>query len=460
MKFVNRENELKALNDEYKKDSSFVVLYGRRRAGKTTLIKEFIADKRALYFFSDTQAEVYQISRFKSQMASFFNDSIIEKIDIKEWDTLFEYFSEKLGNEKIILAIDEFQYLCKENKSFASIFQRIWDNYLIKKNIMVILCGSLLGMMYEHALSYTSPLYGRRTAQIRLKQISVREYKKFYNEISPIDIAQYYSVTGGIPKYIEHFSENRENIFEGIEKNILNKNSFLYSEPRFLLKEEINEVSTYFSILQTIALGEHKIGNIAKRLSIQVNNLTSFITKLIELDIIKKETPVTEENPEKSKKGLYFITDNFLRFWFKFLLPYENFLEIEQTGYVIEKIKEDFNQYVSFVFEDICRELVYTLKLPFQPVKSGRWWNNDTEIDIVTIGDKNEIMLSECKWRNNEVGINILEELIKKSEFLLKSRKYDKIYYSIFSKIGFTKDLINLAKDKGDILLYDVDDLL
>jgi len=460
VKFINRENELKILNEEYKRKSSFVVIYGRRRSGKTTLIKEFIKDKKALYFFADTQAEIYQISRFKNQMSTLFNDSFMEKIDIKDWDTLFEYFMTKISDHKIILVIDEFQYLCKENKSFASIFQRIWDSYLNENNIMVILCGSLLGMMYEYTLSYTSPLYGRRTSQIKLSQISIKEYKKFYNKITPVEIVEYFSVTGGIPKYIELFRDNRGNIFDGIEKNILNKNSFLYSEPRFLLKEEINEVSTYFSILQTIALGERKIGNIAKRLGIQGNNLTSFLTKLIELDIIKKEVPITETNPDKSKKGYYFINDNFFRFWFRFLLPYESYLEIEQTEYVMIKIKESFNGYVSFVFEDICRYLINYLKLPFKPLKTGRWWNNEIEIDIVSIGEESEIMFSECKWWDNLVGINILKELQKKSDLLLIGGEYKEIYYSIFSKRGFTEDLVNLARSRKDIFLFNIDEIL
>ncbi len=459
MKFINRENEINKLNEEYNKMTSFVVIYGRRRTGKTTLIKKFIEDKKALYFFADTQAETYQISRFKSQISDFLNDSLLEKIEFKDWDTLIEYFVEKIGNDKVVLVFDEFQYICKENKSFASIIQRIWDTYLSKKNVMLILCGSLIGMMYEHTLSYKSPLYGRRTAQIKLKQININDYGKFFEKIEPVDLVNNYSVTGGIPKYIEGFTDNADDIFENIRKNIINKNSYLYSEPRFLLKEEINEVSTYFSILQAISGGDHKIGKIAARLGLQVNNLTSFLSKLIDIDIITKEVPITESNPEKSKKGLYFVNDNFLKFWFRFVFPYESYLEIEQTDYVISKIKEDFNYFVSFVFEDVCRDRIRNLKLPFKPIKSGRWWGQALEIDIVSLGENDEVLFSECKWWDAKVGLNILENLEKKASSLLKAGRYKKIYYALFSKSGFSDDLLKLKDIRDDVLLFDLNDL-
>jgi hypothetical protein len=354
MKFINRKSELKLLNDEYnKKNSTFNVIYGRRRTGKTTLIKEFIKDKNSFYFFADTQNEIIQIRRFQSQLSDKFNDSFLKNVNIDSWELIFDYLVSKLNeNEKFIFVIDEFQYLTKSNKDFTSIFQRIFDTKLKDKNIMIILCGSLISMMYSEVLSYNSPLYGRRTSQINLKQISFKYYKEFFNEISIEKLIEFYAVTGGIPKYIEMINEDLD-LFENIKNEFLDKNKFLYSEPRFLLQENVNEVSTYFSILEVIAEGNHKLNSITSSLAINSSSITQFLKKLIDLDVIEKIIPITEKYPNKSRKGLYFIKDNYLNFWFKYVFPYQSYLEVENKEIILDKLKSSFNLYVSFIFEEI-----------------------------------------------------------------------------------------------------------
>ncbi|MGL4987626.1 MAG: AAA family ATPase, partial [Cetobacterium sp.] len=232
MSFVNRQKEMKTLNKEFQKNSSFTVIYGRRRVGKTTLIKEFIKDKNAFYFFADKQNENVQINRFKNQLGEHFKDDFVKKIEIKDWDTLFDYFMSKLGNEKFVLVIDEFQYLCMVNKSFSSIFQRIFDEKLKEKNIMIILCGSLISMMYSEVLAYDSPLFGRRTSQIKLKPIDFKYYSEFFEEKSHHSLIEMYSITGGIPKYIMNFDRKKSHLWN-IEHNIFDRDNYLYSEPKF-----------------------------------------------------------------------------------------------------------------------------------------------------------------------------------------------------------------------------------
>lgn len=220
MKFIDRKREMSTLEKEYNRENSFVVLYGRRRTGKTTLIKEFIKDKNSFYFFADKQNESLQINRFKNQLVEHFKDEFLKKIEINDWDTIFDYFISKIGDEKFVLVIDEFQYLCLMNKGFSSIFQRIYDEKIADKNIMVILCGSLISMMYSEVLSYDSPLYGRRTAQIKLQPISFEYYKEFFNNKSKRELIEFYSITGGIPKYILEFDRNKSPLW--------NKENYLY----------------------------------------------------------------------------------------------------------------------------------------------------------------------------------------------------------------------------------------
>ena len=457
MSFINRVKELELLESEYQRNTSaFVVIYGRRRTGKTTLINRFLQEKRALYFFADTQNEKGQIRRFQEQLADVFDDKILKEVSIESWDLIFDYLCEKLDDEeKFVIALDEFQSLVSSNHNFSSIFQRIFDTKLKNKNIMIILCGSLISMMYSETLAYSSPLYGRRTAQIKLQEIEFSFYHEFYKGLSNIELIEYFSVTGGIPKYIELFNQSK-NLYKAIKTEILNKNKFLYYEPRFLLREEVNDVSTYFSILSVIAAGNHKLNKITSRLGVQASSITPFLRKLIDLDIIEKQVPVTELNPAKSKKGLYFIKDNFLKFWFCFVFPYQSYLEIDDFTYVEEKIKLEFNQFVSIVFENLSRRLMFKLKFPFAIEKCGRWWDKDNEIDVVGIGGDN-IIFGECKWSKKHIGMSILIELQTKSKSVIWGTKNRNEYFVLFSKSGFSSDLVQFKKDNDNLFLIDVD---
>ncbi|WP_028857144.1 ATP-binding protein [Psychrilyobacter atlanticus] len=452
MKFINRKNEMKTLEKEFTRDSSFTVIYGRRRTGKTTLIKEFIKTKESFYFFADKQNEIIQIERFKKQLAIYFNDDLLDKIEIKDWDTLFTYLISKLSkNEKFVLVIDEFQYLCMTNKNFSSIFQRIYDEKLKDSNVMLILCGSLISMMYSEVLAYDSPLYGRRTAQIRLKPIKFDYYNEFFTDKSHKELIEFYSITGGIPKYIQEFNKNRSPIWN-IENNIFDNNNFLYSEPKFLLQEEINDLSRYFSIIQSIANGDTKMAAIATRLGLNSGSLSPYLSKLIDLDILEREVPVTE-NIDNSKKSLYYIKDNYLAFWFNYVYPYQSYLEIENLKYPLEKISSTFDLWVSKAYERLCLESLITHEeIDFPISKVGRWWSKNEEIDVVGLGE-NEIIFGECKWSKKHVGLSVLFALKEKAKKVKWKNNSREEYFILFSKSGFSPDLIEAAEKDLRIIL-------
>jgi len=447
--FVNRISELKTLNKEYcSKKFSFTIIYGRRRVGKTALIKKYIEDKDAIYFLVTLESEKVVLQRFVELVANFFNDDFLKDIEIKDLKQLFKYIASKNHNKKLIIVIDEFQYLAKIDSSYPSQFQYIVDEILKDKNIHLILCGSIISMMYEQTLSYNSPLYGRRTSSIKLEPIEFDYIDKFFSNKDKLELIETYAVVGGVPKYLELF-ENEDNIFDAIKDFILEPNSYLYEEPRFLLLNEVNEPINYFTILESIAFGEHKLGNIANRLGKNVQNITSFISKLIDLDIIYKDVPITEENPLKSKKGLYFIKDNFFRFWFYYVLPNKSMLEIGKTDIVLEKIKQNFSGFVAKIYEDLA--IKWTLR-NFDLIKCGRWWNRDIEVDIVGVA-KDYLIVGECKYSNKKVGVDILDALKEKTKKIDSKLPIKK--YLLFSKRGFTNDLLNLAKKCDDVELID-----
>lgn len=459
--FVDREQEMQFLKEEYnRKSSSLVILYGRRRVGKTELSSAFMKNKNALYFLVTEESEIQNRNAFKDSVAEFCDNELLRNAKIDSWEILFKILCEKAQNEKLLLIIDEFQYLGKSNPAFPSIFQKIWDTMLKDKNVMVILCGSLISMMETQTLNYTSPLYGRRTGQIRLKQIPFSYYKEFFPDKSRKELIEYYSVTGGVPKYIELFYDSKD-IYSAINKNILSKQSFLYDEPNFLLQREVTEVGSYFSVIKSIAAGNQKLSKIAGALELKQTGLTKYLKTLIDLDILEREVPITEESPEKSKRGLYKIKDNFILFWFKFVYPNLSFIESGNSELAMKKIKSNLiDRHISYVYEDICIEDMWKLnadeKWNFTFDKVGRWWNNDTEIDIVAYDSTGkDIIFGECKYWDGKVGINVLTSLEDKAKAVEWKKDNRNEHFILFSINGFTDELIELAKTRNDVVLWE-----
>jgi len=458
-KFIDREQEMETLVEEYNREgSSLVIMYGRRRVGKTTLISEFIKGKNALFFLASQESEAQNRNLFKEKAAEFINSDLLRNATVSDWDTIFKAIIETKFETKPIIVIDEFQYIGKSNSAFPSIMQRIWDGLLKDKSVMLILCGSLITMMKEQTLEYSSPLYGRRTAQIKLKQIPFSYYENFFPNKESKELIAMYSVTGGVPKYIESLREEKD-IYSAIKKYVLNPSSYLYDEPHFLLQQEVTEIGSYFSLIKTIAAGNSKLSAIATALELPQTRLTKYLKTLIDLDILEREVPITEENPDKSKKGLYRIKDNFIKFWFAFIYPNLSFLESGNTEIVMKKIEKGFvSGQVSFVYEDVCRQKMWKMNAdevwPFTFSKIGRYWDNNTEIDIAALDpDGKNLILGECKYWKEPVGINIFADLEEKAKKVAWNKNNRKTWYILFSTGGFTTELKELAKSRNDIIL-------
>ena len=464
MKFLGREKEILDLEKEYARDGGFVVIYGRRRIGKTTLIKQFIKGKTAFYFLATKEVESQSMKRFAGVIARTTGNSVLQKAAFSDWLDLFQAVADYKPNEKKVLVIDEFPYLVKVNDSFPSILQNAWDEILKDSNVMLILCGSLISMMKKHALSYESPLYGRRTAQMRIAPLpftTVYENQKLSFE----EAAEQYSITGGVPKYMEFFSDGQP-LYEQIKENVLSKNSFLYEEPNFLLTDEVQVPTNYFSIIKVIADGNHKLGTIAGILGLETSALTPYLKTLSELGFIEKQVPVTEKNAEKTRKGLYFISDNFLRFWFRYVYPYKGELELDNTQISLDELDKDFKEkFVAFAYKDICKEIFARLcsdkAIDFTPSKIGSYWLNDksgnTQIDVMAVDTVNKrLFAGECKYHNQPVDADVYFELVKKVDNSAEIKSAFKGYtviYGVFSKSGFTSRMTDISNSNPNLFL-------
>lgn len=442
-RFINRKEELEFLERKYKeKGFQLLVIYGRRRTGKTELIKQFSTNKDSIYYLADKRGTLLNTKLFAKEASSFFND--VEP-SAENFDDIFEYIVKRAGNKRMVVIIDEFSYLVEKDDSMPSIFQKISDNVLKNSNIVLILCGSSIGMMERGVLSYKSPLYGRRTGEWKLDPLTYKNSMDFFPKYKFEDRAKTALVLGGIPAYLKLFDDSLS-MHDNIKNKMLAKGEFLYTEVERILQEELRDPSTYLRILDCMSKGATKIVDIANKSYLDAKDLPKYLNVLQKLGYVNKSHPVTEKKP-KTKKTIYKISDNFFSFWFNFVSTYKNDLEMGEVERVAKKIEKDINAFLGRPFEELCKEFLRYLSLPFKPEKIGNWWGHtkvlnqvsgvlerkEIEIDLVCLSKK-EALFVECKWKElseNQAG-KILEELKEKSGFVETDAK--KIYFGMIAK--------------------------
>ncbi len=460
MKFIDRERELSALEKCWKeKEAQLIVIYGKKRIGKTELIKQFIRRKPHVYFLAQRINEYENLKLLSEAVGEFSEDEILVRKGFDNWKWVFEYLKKHI-HKKFILVIDEFPYLAEANKGVSSVFQAGWDEYLRNIPIFLILCGSSISMMEEKVLSYKAPLYGRRTGQIFLKSFPFSSARRFYPRFSFERCLELYSIAGGNPSYLKRFHQ-KLSLDANIKENILQPEAFLYNEIEFILREELREPRNYFAILKAIALSKNKVSEIVNETCLEKGILHKYLFILEDLHIIQKEVPVTEKNPLKSRKGVYKLQDQFFKFWFKYVLPNKGNIEEDRVDFVLRKIKKDFNLLVAENYEQVAKELLKSYEGEIFPIsKIGRWWDKNEEIDIVAFNvEGNNVLFGEVKWSNKRVGVNIYEDLKRKAQKIELNKGKRSEYFCLFSKRGFTKDMRQLAK-KEKVILFHKDKLV
>jgi len=454
--FVNRHQEIKILNDRYEQNHpEMIVIYGRRRVGKTELIRHFINGKPHLYYMADMRNNEEQLEIVSHLLAEYFKDKILFEQPLKNWDLVLTYIETKLESHlRFILVIDEFPYLVNTSPSLPSILQKHWDSTLKKKNIFIILCGSSMSFMEKEVLSYKSPIFGRRTGQIEVIPFSYFQSAEMLTKLDNTKVFEFFGVFGGIPAYLELIDKSKS-LWQNIDEQIFQSDRLLYNEVNFLLMQELRTPKNYFAILRAIALGETKINDIVQATKLERGVVGKYLDNLIQLKIVKRKIPATE-NPLKSRKGMYVISDNYFRFWFRYIYPRLTYLEEGRKKYVMDTIRKDFFSFLSFTYEDICKDFLKRNPsvIPFEFESIGEYWDGESEIDIAAISKNGEILLGECKYSSKKVGADVLDNLMSKSQLLKERAK--KFHYILFSKSGFTENLIDTANSKN-VILFDMD---
>ena len=433
-RFIDRKGELAALQKELgRKGAGLIVVFGRRRTGKTRLVTEFLQGRDSVYYLAADQPDGAQVSDLKGILADYLKDPVLRGLDIRDWKSLFGYLEKAWPRDRpAIIAIDEVTYITKNNPSFPSLLQRFWDGFLSRTQSKLILCGSLVGLMMKDILSSGSPLYGRRTLDLQIQPFPFRHAQEFMDGVGFEDRIRYHAVLGGIPKYLEQVEGDFDDFL--LEK-MLDPKGFFYREGIYLLSEEFRDSSTYSNILRGIAAGDARAAEIGARTGMDTRSLSAYIHILEGLGFVARVVPFGREN---GRGALYRMSDNFLEFWFRFIQPNRSAVELGRGKELCIAIRNDINSFVGRRFEDVCRE--YLADSGWGGTGGiGRWWKalkdekKVVEIDLFAPGNE-RTALAECKWKDRTNGEAILKELEKKSAHVPSKGGME---YFIFAKSFF-----------------------
>lgn len=459
--FIGRNTELKTLDKLYRSNKfEFAVIYGRRRVGKTALINEFSKDKDTIFFTGvETNAK---------QNLENFSRCIMEYQTGFALDSSFASFQAALGyvfqlaqKKRLVLVIDEYPYVARASKSFASTLQMLIDKNKDSSKLFLILCGSSMSYMEDNVLAYKAPLYGRRTAQLKIQPFDFFESCRYFENFSVEDKALAYGIMGGTPQYLMQL-DDRLSIEDNIKNTHLNPASSIFEEPNNLLKQEVREPAIYNAVITAIATGASKISEISGKIDEDTSVCATYIKNLISLGIVKKEMPYGEKS---GRKTIYSIEDNMFRFWYRFVPGNTSLISRGAADLAYSRIAPELSAYMGGVFEEICKQYLWRLLLAGKCAVSftelGRWWGTNPktrtqeEIDIMGT-DKDSALFGECKWTNDKVDLGVLETLVERSSLF----HFGKTHFYLFSKSGFTKGCIDKAAALGNVSLVSYGDML
>ncbi len=467
--FLCREYELTTLNRRYQSNQcECVIIYGRRRVGKTALILEFAKDKKAILFPALNANAKDNLAALSKAIAAYNNPDISSAPVYQSFDDAFAAITRIAKKERVIFAIDEFPYLCEADDSITSRLQHLLDHDWKDSQLFLILCGSSMSYMEKEVLSEKSPLFGRRTAQLKVLPLSYRDAAKFHPELSAEENAFIYGITGGIPHYINLLNV-RQSVKEALLENFFDRSAYLFDEPNNLLRQELREPTVYNSIITAIAEGASKSNEIASKVHLESSACSKYLKVLMELEIIQKIEPVMNDS---KKKVIYRITDPFFRFWYRYVPSNMMAITAGQMYRIYDmSIEGDINNYMGQVFETMSRSWLmdHPNQLPFQLGMIGEWWGNDPkrkseiQIDVVCVeaqkpnhGSGKRFLIGSCKYKNEPIGTDELELLADYASVITTPN--DQCFYYIFSKGGFTEGVKKLAAE-GKVFLLTLDDM-
>ena len=461
-KFHGRNEELKKLNRRYKDDKfECIIIYGRRRVGKTALINEFCKDKPTIFFSALNTTGRENLEALSKAIWNYERSGMENTPVFSDYDAAFAELTALTQEKRIVVVIDEYPYLAKAMPAVSAMLQHLIDHKWNDSHMFLILCGSSMSFMENQVLGQESPLYGRRTGQFKIEPMDYKETAAFHPELPPTDNALIYGITGGVPHYINKL-DVRDSLDEALLLNLFDRSAYLYEEPANLLKQELREPAIYNAIIKAVAEGASRPNEIVTKTGEDSSIVTKYLKTLIDLGIVKRETPIAEK---PGRKTIYLLADNFFRFWYRFVPTNTSAIDSGRISETYEHaVKPYLSDYMGLTFEQMCRDylIYYAKNLPIELNGTGQWWGNDhiqkkqIQIDIVgTPVNGKEYLIGSCKYRNEKIGLDELELLRR---YAAAFGKGDRYHYYIFSKGGFTEGLKE-AQTRGEVTLVTLDEM-
>lgn len=450
--FVGRERELNLIQEQWlSSQAELMILYGRRRVGKTRLVAHWIETSRprALYWVADPTSSPDQLASLSQALYNFEGlGEAPNTFTYSTWAQAFQQIARMAQTERLVVVLDEFTYILAADPGVAGILQNTWDQVLSRANLFLIISGSHIGMMQRHLLSYQAPLYGRATSKLQLLPLPFAITRRFFPNYRPDERVAIYAMMGGVPAYWEQFKPNKS-LDANIREQLLGGANLMQDEPRLLLQDFVSDIHNYVAILRSIASGRRTPKEIASLAGLNDKHISMYLSNLINTGFLERRVPVTEN--EASRQGRHYITDPFLRFYYRFLSRRQTQLALGVQDQTLEELKRHLVDFIgTYTWEELCREWLLRAsgreRLPFLPDQVGSLWNRQAQIDVVGYNSMEKTMiLGECKWDRHLIDWNVMSGLIEKTGQVVPSKGRWKIYYLGFARQGWTETARQLA---------------
>ena len=454
--FHNRRRELQLLESRWVSGrAELIVVSGRRRIGKTYLLRRFSETVPAVYYPAARLPEAQQLRELGDLFGRFLQDELLRENGFASWDQLLRLLARL--PDRVLVVLDEYPYLVESNPGLSSLVQRAWDQELSRSDVMLVLCGSSVAMMEQETLDATAPLHGRRTGHLRLDPMTVAEAAEFLPGWCDDDLVRAYAVFGGVPHYLAQM-DPVASLESNVLELVLRMGAPLRDEVDFLLRQELSQARVYLGILASIAAGRRKMAELANATGLPATTVSRYLGTLQRLGLVEREVPVTEARPEKSKRGLYRILDPFIEFWLRHVLPHRGLLEAGREQEALSSIMASFERSVPATYEEICRSIVRRGLLDevtgHRWARVGRWWSRLAEIDLLGFSaDSEHLLVGEANWSARAVGAEFLEHLQASVQQLPKDLSQQSIQWALFSRSGFTDHVRRAAVSRDDLTL-------
>ena len=457
--FIGRKSELELFDHVWQSErSALIILYGRRRVGKTRLLTHWLKNQdegAGFYWMAEATSHHDQIRSFAQTFTAFEDPelNIHRDLTFPSWEHAFRQIAKFARHQRVAVFIDEVTYIMDIMPQFISTLQKAWDQWLKQSKVMLVLSGSDLGMIEEGILSYSAPLYGRETARMQLQPLQYNATNLFFPQYNATERVQIYAMLGGIPAYWERLNNPNRSVLENLSQQLRLSNNWLVEEAQILLRDFITDTHNFVGILRAVSEGYEIFSDVANRAGISTGHAARYLSILREAGFIRRTTPLSDENPEASRKGRYIVTDPYLRFYYRYLATSQSKVAMGRVDELIADITNDLPHFIKKTWIELCHHWVALAasngKIPIKIDEVASEWKRNKYIDIMgTSESEDALVLGYCHWSDDKVDPQVLiDNLINRDIVPMLPKGKSLVHFIGFSASGWLN-----TRTKNEIL--------